>query len=354
MNQTKKVVHVNLAKSFRGGEIQTFELIKALHACGLQQEAVCRKNSPLAERLMALSYVQVTQVSGPLSGHLSGRDARFHAIVHAHEARAVYWAWIENLLRHTPYVITRRVINSLGQSWATKKAYQGATALAAVSSYAASVLAQSVQRNVHVVMDACRQFPVGNASQPISDRWPGSPRIGHVGEIDDAVKGQGLLIKAFLRVLRFYPEARLFLIGEGKDRTILMDQCKDQDRIVFVGAVNNVNEWLRQLDVFCFPSHIEALGSSVLEAMDAGVPVVVSNTGGLPELVGNQERGLLVSEKTVEAWSKAIIEVLEKPEETKVRAESAKAFVLQNNATSMAQKYLEIYRTLWSQRLELS
>ena len=335
MNYPTKIVHVNLSKSFRGGEFQTFELIKALHKHGVEQEVVCRTNSLLAGRLAELPFAQITQVSGPLNGHFWRRSEKQNTVVHAHEARGVYWAWIEKLIRRTPYLVTRRVINPIGNSWITQKAYHNADALVAVSKFSANVLSQRVNRHVSVVMDACRQMFPHNHRHDSFDALKGCPRIGHIGEFDDAVKGQGLLIQAFLQLLKVYPRACLYLVGEGKDRARF---------IVFVGSVDNVHDWLGQWDVFCFPSKMEALGSSVLEAMAVGVPVIVSVEGGLPELAGNQERGLIVSHATPEAWSKAITDVLTQTEKTNERKAQAQAFSLGNNPANMGEKYLEIYR----------
>lgn len=347
MKTPTKIIHVNLAKSFRGGEIQTVELVRALHAYGVSQEVVCRKNSPMAMHLQQWPGVRVSQVSGPLAGHMGREAESAGAIVHAHEARAVYWAWIEKCLRSTPYVVTRRVINRLSGSCITRKAYRSADALIAVSAYAAHVLALAVNRSIGVVMDACRALP---ASPDDAEKLvlSGSPRIGHIGEFDDAVKGQGLLIEAFLQVLNVYPDARLYLLGDGKDREKFAHQYRYEDRIVFVGAVKNVREWLSQWDVFCFPSRMEALGSSVLEAMSMGVPVIVSDAGGIPELVGNQERGLVVPERTSAAWAISIMHALNDSENTQNRAWRAQVFASQNNAAHMAEQYWKIYSGLLS------
>lgn len=350
MNPPNKIVHVNLSKSFRGGEFQTLALIKALHMQGVQQELVCRKNKPLAAQARQLADLKVTEVGGPLGGHGCRQDVQAGTVVHAHEARAVYWAWLENRIRRTPYLVTRRVINPIGSSWLTRKAYQAASALVAVSAFAAKVLQARVERPVAVVMDACRALPTLATNGQGLGPLPGAPRIGHVGEFDDAVKGQGLLIEAFLELLQTHPDARLFLIGDGKDRSAFMARYKDEERIVFVGAVNRVSEWLEQLDVFCFPSQMEALGSSVLEAMQMGVPVIVSDVGGLPELVGDQERGWMVSGRSPQVWAKAIQQVLHQAEQTQARVARAKEFVAGHQAHHMADQYRAIYAGLFDQR----
>lgn len=349
MNQPDKIVHVNFSKSFRGGEFQTLALIKALHAYGVQQELVCRRNALMAVEARQLSYLKVTEISGPLAGHFCRSEVQNKTLVHAHEARAVYWAWLEKLIRRTPYIVTRRVINQIGSAWMTRRAYQSAATLVAVSEFAARVLQARVNKTVDVVMDACRELPVGAVSAQGLEALPGSPRIGHVGEFDDAVKGQGLLIEAFLEVLKTKPDARLFLIGDGKDRATFLERYRDEGRIVFAGAVTNVHEWLRQLDVFCFPSKVEALGSSVLEAMQTGVPVIVSDAGGLPELVGEQERGLVVFGRSPENWAKAILDVLAQSTMTQKKVALAKAFASHHQAADMAGNYWKIYTKLWNQ-----
>lgn len=346
-----KILHVNLSKSYRGGEYQTIELIKELKTNGIDQELICRNNTRLIAEAKSIGGIKVTEVIGPFNGHLERcKDKSQNTVIHAHDGRGVYWAWLEHLIRRTPYLITRRVINSIGTSWATSKAYKGANMLIAVSFFAADILEQAIKRKTKVIYDCCRKMNHNenvNSNSPVSVS-NGYPIIGHVGAFDDAVKGQSILIEAFLLLLNEYPNAKLYLIGEGKDQKLFQEKYKFQKEITFVGAVDNVFDWLSTFDLFCFPSRVEALGSSVLEAMSLGVPVVVSNAGGLPELVGLDERGLVVKTSSAMSWAGAMRQALSNQSETIARAEKGKQFVEGLSAKIMAEKYMTCYREIIS------
>ena len=344
-----KIVHVNLSRSYRGGEHQMIELIKELKKLGLQQEVVCRRNALFERDLYEIGGIGITEVSGPLSAHLKrGGNKLKDDLIHAHDGRAVYWAWLEKLIRSTPYIITRRVINPIGKSSFTSSAYHAASKLVAVSRYASEVLSRSVNKSVSVIYDGCREFQKSEVNKSENLIGIGNPIIGHVGVIDDSVKGQSILIEAFLLLLEDYPNAKLYLIGGGKDLIFLQNKYKTQNSIIFVGSVNNVQEWYSIFDLFCFPSRIEALGSSVLEAMTLEVPVIVSNVGGLPELIGDNERGVAVQTPTPENWYLEIKKALENPADTTNRVMRAKCFANQINARNMAKRYFEIYNEIIS------
>ena len=85
-----KVLHVNLARGFRGGERQTELLIRALSDLDIQQVLACRPDSPLRDRLQGTSGLSFCDAAGQLSGHSLKAQAD---IVHAHEAKGVHWAW---------------------------------------------------------------------------------------------------------------------------------------------------------------------------------------------------------------------------------------------------------------------
>lgn len=103
------------------------------------------------------------------------------------------------------------------------------------------------------------------------------------------------VVKIFHLVNKDIP-SRLLLVGDGPERTLaeqLARELKIDDKIRFVGKVRNTREILKFGDLFLLPSETESFGLAALEAMAVGVPVVSSNTGGIPEVNIHGKSGYL-------------------------------------------------------------
>lgn len=126
-----------------------------------------------------------------------------------------------------------------------------------------------------------------------------------------------VLIRAMPQVLARFPDARLTLGGEGRCRAALTQLTNElglADRVTFLGHRDDVPQVLHGGDVFVLPSRSEAFPNSVMEAMAAGLPVVASNVGGIPELVRDGHNGRLVPPGDVDALARALVDVLGDPE----------------------------------------
>lgn len=124
---------------------------------------------------------------------------------------------------------------------------------------------------------------------------PGAPVIGTVGRLNE-VKRQDRLIRAFARVRTSAPEARLLIVGDGPlrdDLRRLADGLGLGGAVHFTGYDPDPQRFLGVLDVFALTSRSEGMPLVVLEAWAAGLPVVASRVGGLPELIDDGRTGLL-------------------------------------------------------------
>jgi glycosyltransferase involved in cell wall biosynthesis len=335
-----RIRHVNFAKGFRGGERQTLNLIEGLAKLGVPQTLVCHPKSQLRERAERVG-VETQPVTHPLSGHSVAPSSN---ITHVHEARGAYWAAIENALRGTPYLITRRIPNPVSGSMLNKLAYKRAAELVGVSRDVAKRLGHQTGREVHAILDSCSvRASDAKRGAAIKDELGGGPIIGHVGALHDHHKGQSILIAAFQTLLLIYPEARLVMLGEGPDKREFQRQARNDPRVIFAGFQSDVGSWIAAMDVFAFPSREEGLGSSVLDAMMLGVPVVSSSVGGLPELIGAQQRGLMVYGQNPQSWVDAIRQILENsPLRHRLRHAAGK-FAQSHDIETMTKDYLNLY-----------
>jgi glycosyltransferase involved in cell wall biosynthesis len=337
------ITHVNLARGFRGGERQTLNLMEGLRHLGFEQSLVCRRGSEMEGRAHELD-LPVFPIRHPLTGHLGPHPT---SLVHAHEARAVQWAAIEYLARGTPFVITRRIPTPLTRSPVTASAYRRAAALFAVSQDVSDRLASQVGRNVCTVLSCASEYRVDRETvAALRARLGGGPVIGHVGVLNDSHKGQSILIGAFHRLARRFPHARLVLVGDGPDRPMLEKLAAKDTRIVFAGQQRDPGPWLAAMDVFAFPSREEGLGSSVLDAMLAGNPVVTSDAGGLSELTGSNRRGLQVRGTDPDAWADTIGRILTDSALRQELTASAQRFARSHDLGAMASRYAGSYRAL--------
>ena len=142
--------------------------------------------------------------------------------------------------------------------------------------------------------------------------------IGVVGHVNQR-KGQIYLVQAMPKILAAVPEARLVLVGDDFDVEYVAsvraasEELGLGSRVVWTGHRDDVCDILPALDLVALPSSEESLPLSLLEAMAAGLPVVATTAGGIPECVADGETGTLVPPADVDALAEAIIPLLRDP-----------------------------------------
>ncbi|HIB77846.1 MAG TPA: N-acetyl-alpha-D-glucosaminyl L-malate synthase BshA [Flavobacteriales bacterium] len=112
-------------------------------------------------------------------------------------------------------------------------------------------------------------------------------------------------------------DVRLLLVGDGPDRNVAEIRCRElgiDKKVVTLGKVKNPIEPLLVSDLFLLPSKAESFGLAALEAMASGVPVISSNTGGLPELNKEGVSGFMSDVGDVQDMAKNALEILKSPE----------------------------------------
>jgi glycosyltransferase involved in cell wall biosynthesis len=124
------------------------------------------------------------------------------------------------------------------------------------------------------------------------------------------VKGVDVLVEAFRLVPTHIP-ARLVLIGEIREPR-LVRAIEDNKRITSLGFIQNPAGLIRNFDIFCMPSRRrEGFPKALLEAMIMGLPAVVSNVGGMPEIVEHNHSGFVVEPDDPQALAEAITALLQ-------------------------------------------
>lgn len=117
----------------------------------------------------------------------------------------------------------------------------------------------------------------------------------------------------YARVRKQLPGVRLVFVGDGPERAAadhMARQLGVRDSVVFVGKQPRIADYLSVSDLLLLPSETESFGLAALEAMACEVPVIVSNVGGMPEVVEQGETGYLCEVGDIDCMAKIAIELL--------------------------------------------
>lgn len=156
-----------------------------------------------------------------------------------------------------------------------------------------------------------------------------------------------MLIEAFAKATREEPTSRLVFVGDGSERApleALAARLGVAERVLFAGWRKDVAELLPAFDLFVLSSFSEGLPMSMLEAMSAGVPVVSTAVGDIPEVITSSESGLLVPPRDPDALANAIGAMLGSPDLRTRAGDAGRALVLgRYSRAAMVDAYLEAY-----------
>jgi Glycosyltransferase len=125
-------------------------------------------------------------------------------------------------------------------------------------------------------------------------------------------KGHSYLLTALKDVIKEFPNVKLFLLGSGDRKYIedLINELNLKDFVVFAGYRKDVPACMKAMDLLVHPSLSESFGQVIVEAMSVETPVIVTSVGGVPEIVENEETGLVIQPKNSDAIRDSILEMI--------------------------------------------
>ncbi len=334
------LTHVNLARGFRGGERQTELLIRELAATAMPQRFIGRRDQPLIERLADVSNLEILPVGKPFVAHVGKARGGW---LHAHDGHGAHFAHAANRWVGAPYVITRRVDNSPSGSRGTRAMYRRAAGVAVLSDAIGRVMTNYLPGlSVTRIPSAAGTLPMDRkAADSLRARWGGACIVGQVGALDDSQKGQYDTLAAATRLSG--DDWRFVFVGGGRDEAALRAAAARDPRVIFTGHVDDVGDHLAALDTFVFPSRHEGLGSTLLDAMQAGLPIVASDVDGIPEIIEHEVNGLLVPPGDAYALALAVQRLRDDPELARRLAAVGRQRVAGYTAAAMAERYRRWY-----------
>ncbi len=357
-----RTLHVATERTWRGGEQQVLYLLEGLRDRGMPPVLATPGGSPLAARAAAAG-IEVRDV--PSRGDFDLRAAaRLRRllndgidILHLHTGHAHALGLLATMgrKRRPAVVVSRRVDFAPRGGLSTRFKFGGRVdRFVAISREVARVLREAgVPADrltvVHSGVDPAR-FEVPRDGEGLRRELGVPPDVKLIGFVGALVghKSPGDLLEA----LALLPSGvHAVMAGRGGLDGILRDRAGRPDlegRVHFLGHRDDVPRLLRSVDLFCLPSRMEGLGTSVLDAMASGTPVVAAAGGGIPEMVEEGRSGLLVPPGRPADLAAAIRRVLEDPGLAKTLAEGGRKRVSAFTRERMVEGMIQVYKALIS------
>jgi len=185
------------------------------------------------------------------------------------------------------------------------------------------------------------------------------PLLVFVGRLVEE-KGVADLLQAVAQLRADLPDVTAMIVGDGQDRAALQELARSlnlEDRVAFPGWVDSatVPAWLTAADAFIGPSRrgpggwVESQGLAFIEAMAAGLPVVATRLGGIPDAVVHGETGLLVDERSPQQIAAAIQRLCDDPAFAQSLAGKARAHAAPYARSKSARSFSDLFASLLSE-----
>ena len=127
------------------------------------------------------------------------------------------------------------------------------------------------------------------------------------------IKNVEYLINIFYEINKIYSQTTLHIIGKGEQKIFLkkiINKLEISDKVIFYDSVYDSSDILKNMSIFIQTSYSESFSNSILEAMSFGIPCIVSDVGGNPELIDDKENGYLCRLKDSEDLAKKMENIL--------------------------------------------
>ncbi len=320
-------LHIDTARTWRGGQNQVLTTVMGLRALGHRTTLVAHSGGELRQRakegLDLVPLAPRTEMDLTAAWRLSRIIKQLKPdVVHAHDPHGVAMAALglsmSTQLAKPPLVAARRVDFHLRGSSLSRWKYRQVDCFICASEAIRHMLigdgvpaSRAVTVHEGIDIERVEHAPPADLH---GEFWlpHHAPLVGNVAALVPH-KGQRHLIEAARLVLPQVPDARFVIAGEGELRSALERQIKEErleKHVLLAGFRPDVLSLHRAFDIFVMSSITEGLGTSLLDAMAAGKPIVATRTGGIPEVVADGETGILVAPRDHDAMAEAIVRLL--------------------------------------------
>lgn len=356
-----RILHISSPKTWRGGEQQLIYLVEELSKLGVWQMVMCPFNSPVHQYCLKHHINHHTYFKGfsanPVVGFRVNHVCKQEKIslIHAHDSHAHNFAILSAALANNPcpVIVARRVDFPVqdGAMSAFKYNHPRIAKIICVSEAIREIMLPDIVDKsklavVHSGIDLSRFHHTPSDILHKEFGIAGDTKlIGNVAALAPH-KDYPTFVRTAKHLVNAGLKAKFLVIGEGpsrRDVVAAIRQHNMEEHINLTGFRNDIPQILPELDLFLITSKTEGLGTSVLDALACGVPVVATSAGGIPEIITHGVDGLLCPPEDDDALAQAVLKLCRDTALAKSLSAAGLEKVKQFSKAATAQKTLEVY-----------
>ena len=333
-----RVLHIDSARTWRGGQNQVLLTAQGMKLRG-HDVAIAPCRGGVLETRAAEAGIDTYPI--PFHGDISPAAAFGIAralralrpdIVHAHDAHALSSALIALRITHAGALVAARRVDFSFRGVFSRLKYRQARRIIAASRAIASVLERDgiSPERIRVVYEGVQdRAPKAGGRELLHTLGvpENSQVVGNVAALTDH-KDHVTLIGAAAIVLKHRSDVRFVIAGEGELRHTLEQRLREtglEGKVLLLGFRSDIDALLPACTLFCLSSHMEGLGTSLLDAMAFGLPVVATNAGGIPEAVEDGVTGRIVPPRDPSRLAEALLDLLGDPDRRSAMGRAGRA-----------------------------
>jgi glycosyltransferase involved in cell wall biosynthesis len=358
------ILHLDDVTEWRGGQQQVIYLHEGLLAKGARSELLCQPDSKLAEYCRDKNLPFTTQaMKGEFDFRAAYRIAKYASqngfrIIHSHSAHATMLGiWAKYFLPTLKHIAHRRVDFSIRKPIIGALKYNNRRVDRIIC------ISEAIRRVMFA--DGVNPGKMATIRSGINihkfDGITGEDRLRQsFGIPDDHLivgiiaalaghKDYPTLLRAAKQVIEQFDKVTFCAAGDGPEKEKLFalhNELKLGDHFRFLGFRSDVGALLKIFDIFTLSSHKEGLGTSALDAMMVGLPVVATRAGGIPEMIEHEISGLLTATRNEGELAAALLTLLNAPELRKRLGQAAKQSVRHFDIENTIAKTVELYESV--------
>lgn len=358
------ILHIETEKYWRGGQQQVLYLHEALNKQNFTSVLVCNSKSELLKKslnkkLPVFEQKMLGEWDIIAAREISRLCKRLKIdIIHAHSAHALSIGIFTKLFYPKAKLVgVRRVDFSVAKNFLSKLKYNNTRVnkIVCISDFIKSVLL-----NDGIKQEKLTTIRSGIDILKFKEDIPESSFREKLGIHNDVFligtvaafaghKDYPNLLNSFVQVKEKILNAKLCCVGDGpllENIKKLAKELKIENDTIFTGFRNDIGKLLKSFDLFVLASKKEGLGTSIIDAMSVGLPIIAAKSGGIPELIENGKNGIMVEPSNPQKLSHAIIELFNNQEKRKILGENALKNISAFSIETTVKKNIELYKEL--------